>query len=215
MTRKLMALGTLALALASASTRPARGDITAVSSSGPGGTVSNLGITTTFSANDSVQFDANFTSLAPIDLTLTVNGPGMYFVGAPFGFITNSTSEAFPSFYAYMVGPPAGTLFDEASWQDAVFSNGVSFLPPFPNTTEILFSGPPGLGVGDTTSIGVGFQITATGTNTLDIVLSPVPVPEPSSLVLGLIGAVTGLGYGSSRTLRLRGRGGPRVSVTS
>ena len=168
--------------------------------------MTNLAITTTFVTNDSVQYSANYTSLAPIDFNLTVSGPGNYFVGTTIETVTNSTGSLFPHFYAYLQDAPAGTSFNEAGWSSLVFSNGPSFLPqPFPNSTELEFSGAPGLGSGDSTVIGVGFQIPASvsGSQSLVVLLSPTSVPEPSSLILGLASALAGVGY---FTRRLRHR---------
>ena len=121
--------------------------------------MTNLAITTTATTDDSIQFDANYTAAAPIDFFLTLNGTGAYFIGAPFGGITNSTSSTFPSFYAYLVNAPAGSTFNEASWYGDVFSNGPTFIPPFPMTTNVTFNGPPGIVAGSSTDLGVGFLI--------------------------------------------------------
>jgi hypothetical protein len=69
----LTVVGLLAFVLGVLSARPACAEITFVSASGPGGTVSNLGITTLFTANDGVNYDANFTALGPIRFTLTID----------------------------------------------------------------------------------------------------------------------------------------------
>ena len=90
--------------------------------------MTNIAIETTFTTDDSVQFDANYTANAPINFILTLNGTGNYFLGAPFGNVTNSTSSTFPSFYAYLVSAPAGSTFNESSWDDSRFSNGTIFL---------------------------------------------------------------------------------------
>jgi PEP-CTERM motif len=179
---------------------PASAEITSVSAAGPGGTVSSLAIETTFMTDDSVQFDANYTSPARIVLTLTVDGSGNYFIGAPFGDITNGTGASFPSFFAFLVGAPAGVTFDEASWEDAVFSNGANFIPP---TSEVAFNGPPGLGAGDSTEIGVGFSVPSSGPETFEVVLTPTAaaVPEPSTWAMMLLG-FAGLGYLGYRSSR-------------
>ena len=177
--------------------------ITGASASGPGGTVTNLAIETTFTTDDSIEFDANYTSRAPINFFLTLSGTGMYFIGAPFGNITNSTSSSFPSFYAVVVSLPAGSLFNGASYNSGAFPNGVSFTPPYPNTTVITFIGPPGILAGDTTQVGVGFTINASGPQSVEIALTPMLVPEPSTLTLGLIvSAIASLGFCARRFRR-------------
>ena len=45
-------------------------------------------------------------------------------------------------------------------------------------------------------------DITGSGPQTFDVVLTPQTVPEPSTLVLGLISAVAGLGYAARRRRR-------------
>ncbi len=164
--------------------------------------MTNIAITTTFTTDDSIEFDANYTSRAPIDFFLTLNGTGSYFIGAPFGSITNSTSSGFPSFYAVVVSAPLGSIFNEASYNTGTFSNGVTFSPPYPNTTLITYNGPPGLLAGDTTDIGVGFTINASGPQTVEIALTPTIIPEPSTLTLGLIGAIVSLAYCARRSRR-------------
>jgi hypothetical protein len=203
--RRLIRVGILASAFGILLAGHASAGFTGASASGPGGTVTNLAIETTFSTDDSIQFDANYTSPGPIDFFLTLNGTGSYFLGAPFGNITNSTSSTFPSFYAYLVSAPAGSTFFESSWEGAVFSSGTSFTPPFPNTTLVTFNGPPGLAVGATTDIGVGFVINASGPQTVEIVLTPTSIPEPSTFILGVIGVIAaGLGHGVRRFRRQR-----------
>jgi hypothetical protein len=181
---------------------PASAAITSVSASGPGGTVSSLAIGTTFTTDDSVNFDATYTSPAPIIFTVTINGSGHYFIGTT-SDVTNDTSASFPSFYALLVGAPSGAILNEASWQGATFSNGVSFTPPFPNTTEVSFNGPPGIGAGDTTQLGVGFTISNSGSETFEVVLTPtvVSVPESSTWAMMLLG-FAGLGFVGYRTTR-------------
>ena len=81
--------------------------------------MSGLAIDTMFNTDDSVSFDATYTSAARIVLTLTVNGSGDYFIGGPVETITNDTGATFPSFFALLVGAPAGATFNEVEleWQ--------------------------------------------------------------------------------------------------
>ncbi len=82
MMRRPMCVGFLVSAFGILLAGHASAGFTAASASGPGGTVTNLAITTTFTTDDSIQFDANYTSQGPIDFFLTLNGTGNYFVGA-------------------------------------------------------------------------------------------------------------------------------------
>jgi hypothetical protein len=205
MMRRVICVGILASAFGSLLAGQASAGFTGASASGPGGTVTNIAIETTFSTDDSVQFDANYTSPGPIDFFLTLNGTGDYFLGAPFGNITNSTGTTFSSFFAYLVSAPAGSTLDEASYDGSNFTNGVSFTPPFPNVTLITFNGPPGIAPGVTTQIGVGFVINASGPQTVEIVLTPTSIPEPSTFMLGVIGVIAaGLGHSVRRFRRQR-----------
>ena len=196
MTQRL-AIAILLISVSTLSTRPASAEITSVSASGPGGTVSSLAIESTFMTDDSVQFDADYKSPAPIVLTLTVDGSGNYFIGAPNGTVTNSTTASFPSFFAFLEGAPAGVIFVEASWDGEVFNNGTSFIPAV--ATEVSFNGPPGIGPGDSTSLGVGFYIpsSVTGPQTFEVLLTPTAVPEPSTWAMILVG-LAGLAYAGS-----------------
>jgi hypothetical protein len=152
-----------------------------------------------------VSFDANFTSAAPIYFTLSITGNGNYFLGAPTGGITNSTGSAFPSFYAFLVSGPTGSTFFEAGYSGTVFSNGVTFSPPYPNCTELTYNGPPGLAAGGTTDIELGFQTTVSSPGTVEIALTPVAlsfIPEPSTFALGFVGAIGSVAYWARRFRR-------------
>jgi hypothetical protein len=204
--RKLICVGILGSAFSISFAGHASAGFISASASGPGGTVTNLAITTVFVTDDNIQFDANYTSKAPIDFFLTLNGEGNYFIGAGSGGITNSTSSTFPSFYADLVTASAGTRFNETSWDGDVFSNGTTFVPPFPNATTVTFNGPPGLLAGDSTNIGVGFSISDSGPQSFEVVLTPTvlsSIPEPSTITLGLIGAIAvSFGYLACRFRR-------------
>ncbi len=113
--------------------------------------MSSLTIDTTITTDDSVNFDATYTSPTRIVFTLSVNGSGRYFIGVPFGVITNDTGAAFSSFYALLVGAPVGTTFGATGYELNAFPNGTTLSPPFPNATQVTFSGPPGIGAGDMT----------------------------------------------------------------
>jgi PEP-CTERM motif len=202
-----LAIATLLISMSGLLARPASAEITSVSASGPGGTVSSLVIDTTFNTDDSVSFDATYTSAARIVLTLTLNGSGDYFIGPePSGVtITNDTSASFPLFHALLVGAPTGVTFNEASWFPDVFSGGAGFIPSIFNATEVTFFGPPGIGAGDSSVLNLGILIpdSVTGSQTFEVVLTPsvASVPEPSTWAMMLLGFV-GLGYAGYRASR-------------
>ena len=204
-----LAIATLLISMSGLLARPASAEITAVSASGPGGTVSGLAIDTMFNTDDSVSFDATYTSAARIVLTLTVNGSGDYFIGGPVETITNDTGATFPSFFALLVGAPAGATFNESSWNGSVFSNGTVLSPPFPDATEVTFNGPPGIGAGNSTELGVGFIIpaSAVGSQTFEVELTPsvASVPEPSTWAMMLIGFAGLCFAGYRRNLKSEG----------
>jgi hypothetical protein len=209
-----MQFGVLALTFGVLCNRQASaGSITSVSASGPGGTVTDLVIDSSpFGTDDSVGFKANYTALAPIDFTMNISGSGSYYLGIAAGDIINSTSSAFPNFYANLLSGPAGTVTNGAGWETSVFSNGVTFSPPL-SPTSVTFLGPPGIPVGGDTLIYVAFQTTAASAGTVAISLSPSPVPEPSTFALGLIGAIGCLGY-CARRFRCQRCGSNRVVAT-
>jgi hypothetical protein len=183
---------------------PGYAEIISASAAGPGGTVHNLAIHTLVNLNDGVGFYADYTSLAGINVNVTVDGPGIYYVG--YVNITNDTSSAFPSFYAYLNSAPAGSVLGGASYSASTFSNGVTFSPPA-DPTSVSFNGPPGIGPnGDSTSLYAQIYIppTATGTQSFGVLLTPTAVPEPSTFLVGLIGAMPLIGYGARRPRQRR-----------
>jgi hypothetical protein len=194
MTKRLMMIGLTALTFGFVAARPGYADIVSVNTSGSGGSVRNLMIDTMVNFHDAVGFYADYTSLAGINVNVTVDGPGIYYVG--YVNITDDTTNAFPSFYAYLTDAPTDSVIGLASYSNATFGDGISGSP-----TSVAFNGPPGLAIGDSTSLYVGVVIPQadTGTQTFTVILTPTALPEPSSLVLGLIGTVAGLGYGARR----------------
>ncbi len=197
MTKRLIMVGMIASTFGILAARPGYAEIVSASAGGPGGTVRNLQIQTLVSLDDSVGFYADYTSRAGIDVNVTIDGPGIYYVG--YVNITNDTSSAFSSFYAYLDSAPTGSALGSASYANSAFMNGVTFSPSgLP--TSVSFNGPPGIGPnGDSTSLYVGIYIppTATGTQSFEVILTPTAIPEPSTFVLGLIGAIAGLGHGA------------------
>jgi hypothetical protein len=197
--KQLMMVGMIASTFGLLAPRSGYAEIIAADASGPGGTVHNLSINTLVNFHDAVGFYADYTSRAGINVDVTVDSPGIYYVG--YVNITNDTSSAFPSFYAYLTSSPAGSVIAGASYSSSTFSNGVTFSPPAA-ATSVSFNGPPGIGPGgDSTSLYVILYIppTAMGTQSFDVLLTPVGVPEPSSFVVGLLGAIPLVVFGARR----------------
>jgi hypothetical protein len=181
----------------------ARAEITSYTIGGAGGTVSDPHIATLINTNDSLDFTiANYTSLAPINFEVNVDGPGYYYVGYG-GVAMDSTTSAFPSFYGYLSNAPTGSVLNEAFSYDLIYPN-VSFAPLL-SPTSVTWSGPPGLMPGQATDIGVGVQITGSGPESFEVSFTPVAqaVPEPSTLLLSGIAAIVGLGAWAWRRRRL------------
>ncbi len=94
MTKRLKAAGLIASTLGLLAARPGHAEIVSVTTSGSGGTVRNLMIDTEVNRNDGVGFYADYTSKGAIDVNVTVDSPGIYYVG--YANITNDTSSSFP-----------------------------------------------------------------------------------------------------------------------
>lgn len=209
MGRSLIRAAIIASALAALPARAGfaqdQGEITGVVSNGaetpPGPIiVQNLSIDTLQNFHDEVMFNSYFLAPATLDFTVTVSGPGMYYVG--YGSLENDTNYSgpgvgFPSIEADLLNAPAGSFIGGASYSLSAFSNYVTQTSP----TSLTFNGPPGIPVGDATSLYVIVGITASGQQTFDLTLASVP--EPSTLVLCLSAAAAGLGYAASRRRRL------------
>jgi hypothetical protein len=200
MSRSLFRAAMIASALGALLARPgfaqSQGEITGVTSNGtdlpPGPIiVHNLRIATLQNRNDEVMFNSYFLAPATLDFTVNVSGPGNYFVG--YGSLENDTNFSgpgviFPSISADLVNAPAGSTLVGASYSLANFSNNVTQTSP----TSLTFNAPPGIPVGDATSLYVIVDVTAPGPQTFDVTLTAVP--EPSTVILGLIAAAAGLG---------------------
>jgi hypothetical protein len=201
--KRLMMVGLLAAAFGFLAARPGYAGIVSVTTSGAGGTVHNLAIDTLVNFHDAVGFYADFTSQGGIDVNVTVDGPGIYYVG--YVNITNDTTSTFSTFYAYLLAEPPGSVIGLTSYSGGTFGGGPTYTPP-DAPTSVAFNGPPGIGVGDSTSLYVGVYIPPadTGTQSFQVLLTPTAVPEPSSIVLGLIGALASIGVGPLRVRRKR-----------
>jgi hypothetical protein len=100
MIRRLMCAGILVSTLGIMFARHASAGITFASASGPGGSVTNLAIGTTVTTDDSIGFDANYTSRAPIDFFLTLTFPRfmqLRSVYQPAHYLTGRALTAVPS----------------------------------------------------------------------------------------------------------------------
>ena len=178
MMKRLMMVALIALTFGFLGARPGYAEITYVAVSGPGGSVRNLAIDTLVNFHDAVGFYADYTAQAAIDVNVTVDGPGIYYVG--YVNIANDTTSTFPSFYAYLDSAPTGSVIGLVSWSSATFGSGVTGSPP-DAPTSVAFNGPPGIEIGDSTSLYVGVYIPPadTGTQTFEVILTPTAVPEP------------------------------------
>src|SRR5262249_21364940 len=156
--------------------------------SGPGGTVSVLQVDPNHNPgfNNPIDFIADFTSLAPITITVGVGSPGDYPFGhtiegppSSFGILTNSTGTLWTSLDISLIGAPAGSKIHDAGSSgpnQGAFGFGVSFSP---DLLTAHYAGPPGVAAGATFEPGVDFTIGGTGPQTFSIQL--LPHPEPGS----------------------------------
>lgn len=183
-----------------------QGEITNVTTNGttsgppmpPTPLVANLSITTLQNRDDSVYYDAYLFNAGPLDFNVTVDGPGTYYIG--YGRIFNVSDDYgapinFTGIEASLQNAPTGSAIGLVSYDDHFSS--ITVISP----TTLTLNGPPGIPVEESASFYVGVDITGSGPQTFEVVLTPT-VPEPSSLVLGLISAVAGLGYATCRRRR-------------
>jgi hypothetical protein len=144
-----------------AATQDANAEILSVGSGGSGGTTPMLQLESYFTANDGVAYAADFTSIAPIDITFQVAaGPSAtYYLGLPAGdAITNDTDSPFLGFDVKLVTIISGTAITLAGRDPTLFPNVI-----VSNSTEAKFAGPPGLQPGGTMNFGVTFTVPAFG----------------------------------------------------
>jgi hypothetical protein len=211
MKMSLLRAGMIASALGVLLARPGfaqQGEITSVTTNGisapPGPLVPVLEIDTLQNRNDAVLFDAYLFTTGSLDFNLSVTGPGTYYIG--YGRIFNETDYdgpgvLFSSVEADLLNAPSGSAIGLASYDPTAFS-GITVN----SMTSITFNGAPGIAPEGSASLYVGVDITGSGPQTFELELTPT-VPEPSTLVLGLIGVGSGLGYAASRRWR---RGGAK-----
>jgi hypothetical protein len=209
---KIVTAAALAAAYAVAFAGPARAEITNVTATGPGGTVSPLEIGTIFSTDDAVLFGSDYTAAGPIYLTLTLSAgdSNTEFVVSQIpddNFLANNSGVVFSNFYVALESAPKGTMFVAAG------SSSNAFGPPSYLAGQTMLAYPglvslpggPGLPNGFSTQIGFEFTLAspATRTETVVLYLSPTPLPEPSTWAMMLLG-FAGLGFASYRATRAR-----------
>ncbi|QEH39085.1 hypothetical protein OJF2_76970 [Aquisphaera giovannonii] len=182
--------GTFAALIACVALAPeaGAGNITIISTpTGPGGTGTAVIDATTPSAAD---VSLEFTAVAPISITLTVDGPGGYLVhtNAGTGGILNDTGVPWTSLL-WEVSGPAGTGANIAGFDNPQYFANADIKPGY----ILLDQGtvPPGAQY----NFDLGFTTTQAGTITLTFIPNgTAPVPEPASLVLlGLAAAIVPL----------------------
>jgi hypothetical protein len=186
--------------MAALSTQGANAEIQLVASGGSGGTTPLLSIVSYFNTDDGVLYNADFTAIAPIDITFQVGaGPSAtYYLGLPGGdTVTNDTDSPFLGFDVKVETIISGTAITLAGRDPTLFPNVI-----ISDATEAKFSGPPGLQPGGTMSFGVTFTVPAFGGDFeyVELVLTP-SVPEASTWAMMLAGFV-GLGFAGYRASR-------------
>jgi hypothetical protein len=214
MQNSLIRTGMFALALGLLFARPGfaqpQGEITSVTTNGttdqampPSPYLPILSITSIQNLNDSVFFDAYLFTPGSLDFFVTVSGPGMYYIGN--GRVFNVTDYAgagtgvnFAGLEATLVNAPAGSQIGSYERDPRSYASATLINP-----TTIEFNGPPGIPIEQSAFFNVGYDITGSGQETFEVILTPI-LPEPSTLVLGLISAVAGLGYAARRRWRRR-----------
>jgi hypothetical protein len=202
---KVLTAAALAAAYAVAFAGPAPAEITNVTATGPGGTVSDLAIGTASTTDDAVQFGASYTSDGLIYFTVTLghaDANTKYYID-PSNQIFNNSAATFPNFYAYLISGPAGTVINGAGQDETEFGLAVSVSP-----TEIQWPGKPGLPSGEFTFLAFTFTVPqpVVGTETVEVAFGPAaltPVPEPSTWAMMMLG-FAGLGFTSYRATRAR-----------
>jgi hypothetical protein len=160
------------------------GNITSITTpSGPGGTGTAVIDGQTSSAAD---VSLNFTSVAPIQITLDVDGAGGYLIhtNGSTGGILNNTGVPWTSLL-FQVSGPEGTGANTIGFDNPQYFAQGLIKPGF----ILLYDGT--VPVGAQYNIDLGFATSQAGEITLTY--TPNAVPEPSSLALLGVAAVAGL----------------------
>ena len=167
------------------------GMITSFSSSAPGNTTLAID-----PGNASyLDFTANFTSSAPITITVGVSGSGTYLLVAPDNAMTNNVTNSTGHRWKAFDTDVSGAYVSAFSYSSSPWSN-LSFNSPFP-FTNVHLSGGTGLLSGESMYLSPGFTVNdSDGRGTFEVTLTPTPNPEPSTLVLASTAiTLTGVGY--------------------
>jgi len=199
MVRSVFAL--LAAFIASAWTQGVSAEILSVASGGSGGTTPMLTLESYFTTDDGLAYTADFTAIAPIDITFRVAADAVsaiYYFGLPGGdTVTNDTGSPFLRFDVKLETILSGTAITLAGRDAALFPNVIISDP-----SEAEFSGPPGLAPGGMMNFGVTFTVPAFGGDYefVELVLTPA-VPEVSTWAM-MLGGFAGLGFAGYRASR-------------
>ena len=169
----------------------AHGDVVSAIVSGPGGS----GLTPTLGGNLAEPY-LIYTSNLPLDVAVTVDAGGTYYISETAVFdIKNTTGTAWSGFTWQLISNPSGSLvYNPAS------NSGVEFIGNLPvvtgSATLASFSGGT---VPDQGFMAPAFDIVYPSAGTFIIRETPIPVPEPSSIVTALIGIAGFFAWGHRR----------------
>ena len=135
-------------------------------------------------ANNSVQYTANFTSVAPITIMVGVDSPGLYSFGQTIhvnetGIVTNSTGSFWTAFDIALIGAPSGSSIAGAG---SAGPNQELFEISSFASNVVHYVGTPGLPSGASFEPGVDYVIGGTGPQVFSVQF--IPIPEPTSAVL-------------------------------
>ncbi|HEY1863211.1 MAG TPA: hypothetical protein VGG77_05865 [Roseiarcus sp.] len=115
----------LAALVAAIGPESASAEILSVSSGGSGGTTPLLSLQSYFNPHDGVAYTADFTQVAPIDISFKVgptSSPATYYLGLPAGdAITNDTASPFVGFDVKLQTILSGAAITLAGHDSAVF----------------------------------------------------------------------------------------------
>ncbi len=175
--------------------------ITNVAGSGPGGTYSDGTTGTTYT-----EPQLRYSSVDYIDLSITVDGPGIYNINEAiaFGFVQNNTGQVWTGFDLSVLAGSVGTFINPPSpnnWGD--FSGTLPNTTYAPSDLDVFMSGGTVGGSGSEIEPTGDFTMPSAGTFTVRE--TPIVAPEPTSL------ALAGLGTLGAGLIRRRVRQGDGV----
>ncbi|MBA4063939.1 MAG: hypothetical protein C0501_09550 [Isosphaera sp.] len=173
--------------------------IISVAVDGPGGAGASI-----FTPGDTVVDVAKiFSSVAPIDLTITVSAGGVYSIfesRSQIPGVLNNTGETWTHFEYTLLSAPTGSSFLSAR-ENPLFPPP-RFQPPMVTPGSILFDGgtvPSGNPIMNPSGFRPELTLQVSGPGTFVIRQTPSVVPEPNSLVLLAAGAAGFLIYQRGR----------------